>query len=165
MACLHDGAILFFGVGASKLGALGVAIGYAAFMSFAIIVGPTLFDHVPPDDPLATTELFGLVLSMMRVPTLQQAVAQVNRLSYGNGATIFTSSGAAARQFCAEIQCGMVGVNVGVPAPMAAFPFAGWNDSFYGDLHVQGMEGLQFYTRQKIVLSRWDSDYIRQMGW
>jgi malonate-semialdehyde dehydrogenase (acetylating)/methylmalonate-semialdehyde dehydrogenase len=128
-------------------------------------VGPTLFDHVPPGDKLATTELFGPLLSMMRADSLHEAVEWVNSLKYGNGATIFTGSGAAARQFCNDIQCGMVGVNVGVPAPMAVFPFSGWNDSFYGDLHVQGEEGVQFYTRQKVVLSRWDSQYIRQMGW
>jgi malonate-semialdehyde dehydrogenase (acetylating)/methylmalonate-semialdehyde dehydrogenase len=86
-------------------------------------------------------------------------------LSFGNGASIFTSSGAAARQFVREMQAGMLGVNIGVPAPMALFSFSGWNHSFFGDLHVQGIEGIMFYTRQKCVLSRWDSDYVRAMGW
>ena len=89
----------------------------------------------------------------------------MNTLSYGNGATIFTSSGASARQFVREIQAGMLGVNVGVPAPMALFSFSGWNQSFFGDLHVQGVEGMLFYTRQKVVLTRWDKNYVRQQGW
>ena len=86
-------------------------------------------------------------------------------LRFGNGASIFTSSGAAARQFVREMQSGMLGVNIGVPAPMALFSFSGWNDSFYGDLHVQGIEGVMFYTRQKCVLARWDKNYVRAMGW
>jgi len=97
--------------------------------------------------------------------SLDEAIATMNRLSFGNGASIFTSSGAAARQFVREMQAGMLGVNIGVPAPMALFSFSGWNHSFFGDLHVQGIEGIMFYTRQKCVLSRWDSDYVRAMGW
>jgi malonate-semialdehyde dehydrogenase (acetylating)/methylmalonate-semialdehyde dehydrogenase len=110
-------------------------------------------------------EIFGPVLSLVRPTSLTEAIAMVNQLSFGNGASIFTSSGSAARQFVREIQAGMVGVNVGVPAPMALFSFSGWNQSFYGDLHVQGVEGVMFYTRQKCILSRWDSDYVRAMGW
>lgn len=128
-------------------------------------VGPTLIDHVTPEMSLYTTEVFGPVLSMLRPNTLDEAIALLNRIPYGNGATIFTSNGASARQFAREIQCGMVGVNVGVPAPMALFPFSGWNQSFFGDLHVQGTEGVQFYTRQKVVLSRWDNTYKRTQGW
>ncbi|MFP6765683.1 MAG: aldehyde dehydrogenase family protein, partial [Planctomycetaceae bacterium] len=97
--------------------------------------------------------------------TLEEAIFQMNSQAYGNGASIFTSSGAAARQFARDIQCGMVGVNVGVPAPMALFSFSGWNRSFFGDLHVQGHEGVLFYTRQKVVLTRWDSNYVRSQGW
>ncbi|MFC5409792.1 CoA-acylating methylmalonate-semialdehyde dehydrogenase [Larkinella bovis] len=128
-------------------------------------VGPTLFDGITPDAHLFQEELFGPLLSMVHPKTLDEAIGWLNRLNFGNGAVIFTSSGAAARQFSQEINCGMVGVNVGVPAPMSLFPFAGWNDSFYGDLHMQGTEGVQFYTRQRVVLSRWDSSYHRQMGW
>ncbi len=101
----------------------------------------------------------------MRPETLDEALATMNSVAYGNGASIFTSSGAAARQFTREIQCGMLGINVGVPAPMALFSFSGWNNSFYGDLHVQGIEGVMFYTRQKVVLSRWDKSYVRAQGW
>jgi malonate-semialdehyde dehydrogenase (acetylating)/methylmalonate-semialdehyde dehydrogenase len=128
-------------------------------------VGPTLVDHVQPTMAVFKEEIFGPVLSMLRPKTLDEALATMNRVQFGNGASIFTSSGAAARQFTREIQCGMLGINVGVPAPMALFSFSGWNQSFFGDLHVQGIEGVMFYTRQKCVLSRWDSNYVRQHGW
>ena len=128
-------------------------------------VGPTLFDQVSPDERLFGQELFGPVLSMLHPRSLDEAIQCLNRLPYGNGATIFTSSGAAAREFARRIQCGMVGVNIGVPAPMAVFSFSGWGESFFGDLHVQGMEGVHFFTRQKVVLSRWDAGYVRQHGW
>jgi malonate-semialdehyde dehydrogenase (acetylating)/methylmalonate-semialdehyde dehydrogenase len=128
-------------------------------------VGATLIDQVTPAMSLYSTEVFGPVLSMLRPTTLDEAIALLNRIPYGNGATIFTSSGANARQFTRQIQAGMVGVNVGVPAPMALFPFSGWNNSFFGDLHVQGSEGVQFYTRQRVVLARWDNSYRRTQGW
>ncbi len=128
-------------------------------------VAPTLFEQATPDMPLAREELFGPVLTMLAPSSLDEAIAWANRSSYGNGAVIFTSSGGAARQFAREVQCGMIGVNVGVPAPMSVFAFSGWNRSFFGDLHVQGIEGVMFYTRQKIVLSRWDSAYRRTQGW
>ncbi len=128
-------------------------------------VGPTLIDRVKPQMSVFQDEIFGPVLSLVRPETLDEAIATMNNLSFGNGATIFTSSGAAARQFTREIQCGMLGINIGVPAPMALFSFSGWNDSFYGDLHVQGNEGVMFYTRQRVVLSRWDKGYVRAQGW
>ena len=96
-------------------------------------VGPSVFDKVTPEMQIARDEIFGPVLSVMRVASLEEAIAFANRSSYGNGAVIFTGDGAAARKFAREIQCGMVGVNVGVPAPMAVFPFSGWNQSFFGD--------------------------------
>jgi len=118
-------------------------------------LGPTLIDGVTPDQPLFTEELFGPVLSMMRPESLNEAIDWVNRIPFGNAATIFTHDGGAARRFAREAECGMIGVNVGVPAPMAIFSFSGWDESFFGDLHVQGMESIMFYTRQKTVLSRW----------
>lgn len=127
--------------------------------------GPALVDRVKPGMRLFEEEIFGPVLSLMRPQTLEEAIATMNRLAFGNGASIFTASGAAARQFVREMQCGMIGINVGVPAPMALFSFSGWNSSFFGDLHVQGVEGVMFYTRQKCVLSRWDKSYVRSMGW
>ena len=128
-------------------------------------VGPTLLDEVTPEHSTYNEELFGPVLSVMHPKSLEEAIDWVNRLPYGNAGTIFTTSGAAARQFSLEAECGMIGVNLGVPAPMALFSFSGWDQSFYGDLHVQGVEGVMFYTRQKTVLSRWDSDYRRVQGW
>jgi malonate-semialdehyde dehydrogenase (acetylating) / methylmalonate-semialdehyde dehydrogenase len=128
-------------------------------------VGPTLVDNVLPRMKMFQEEIFGPVLSLMRPRTLDEAIATMNGLSFGNGASIFTASGAATRQFVREIQAGMLGVNVGVPAPMALFSFSGWNQSFFGDLHVQGIEGVMFYTRQKCVLSRWDKNYARSQGW
>jgi malonate-semialdehyde dehydrogenase (acetylating)/methylmalonate-semialdehyde dehydrogenase len=118
-------------------------------------LGPSIFDRVQPEMQLAKDEIFGPVLTVMRSGDLGEAIARANQSRYGNGAVIFTRDGGAARQFVREIQCGMVGVNVGVPAPMAIFPFAGWNQSFFGDLHVQGSEGIRFYTRSKVILSRW----------
>ncbi len=128
-------------------------------------VGPTLLDHVRPEMDIANTELFGPILAMQRPATLDDAIARINAIGYGNGAVIFTASGGAARQFAREVQCGMVGVNVPVPAPMAMFAFSGWNQSFFGDLHVQGTEGVRFYTRQRLTLSRWDDSYVRKHGW
>ncbi len=128
-------------------------------------VRPALLTDLAPDSAPAQDEIFGPVLAMLRPRNLDEAIAWANRSPYGNGAVIFTSHGGAARQFAREIQCGMVGVNVGVPAPMAMFAFSGWNRSFFGDLHVQGTEGVLFYTRQKLILSRWDATYHRQQGW
>jgi len=128
-------------------------------------VGPTLLDRVQTQMSVFQDEIFGPVLSLVRPESLDEAIATMNQLSFGNGATIFTSSGAAARQFTREIQCGMLGINIGVPAPMALFAFSGWNASFFGDLHVQGNEGVLFYTRQRVVLSRWDKGYVRAQGW
>ena len=102
---------------------------------------------------------------MMNPKDLSQAISWINQLNYGNGSSIFTQSGAAAKEFKSKIKCGMIGINVGVPAPMSMFPFSGWNDSFYGDLHMQGNEGVQFYTRQKVTLSRWDNTYHNKSGW
>lgn len=118
-------------------------------------VPPTLFDHARPDMTIARQEIFGPVLTMLRPRDLAEAIAWANASPLGNGAVIFTTQGAAARQFTREIECGMVGVNVGVPAPTAVFEFSGWKGSFFGDLHLQGTEGILFYTRQKTVLSRW----------
>lgn len=118
-------------------------------------VGPTLFDEVQPAMTIAREEIFGPVLSLMTPGTIEEAIELANRSPFGNGATLFTQSGKWARQFAREVRCGMVGINVGIPAPMAIFPFTGWNQSFFGDLHLQGTEGVQFYTRQKVVLSRW----------
>jgi malonate-semialdehyde dehydrogenase (acetylating)/methylmalonate-semialdehyde dehydrogenase len=118
-------------------------------------VGATIVDQVAAEMTLAREEVFGPVLNVMRMEDLDQAIAQANASAFGNGAAIFTNSGAAAREFKHRVKAGMVGVNVGVPATMAMFPFTGWDASFFGDLHIQGREAVQFYTRQKVVTTRW----------
>jgi malonate-semialdehyde dehydrogenase (acetylating)/methylmalonate-semialdehyde dehydrogenase len=118
-------------------------------------LGATIVDGVEANMTLAREEVFGPVLNVMRVDDLDKAIAQANASAFGNGAAIFTNSGAAAREFKHRVKAGMVGINVGVPATMAMFPFTGWDDSFYGDLHIQGKEAVQFYTQQKVITSRW----------
>lgn len=119
------------------------------------LLGPSVVDRVQPAMRLAKEEIFGPVLSVIRTGDLDEALALGRQCDYGNGACIFTRSGWAARQFKRQFNAGMIGVNVGVPAPMAWFPFTGWNKSFFGDLHIQGTESVQFYTQQKMALTRW----------
>lgn len=118
-------------------------------------LGPTIFDHVEPQMHVAKTELFGPVLSVARVKDLDEAIEMTNSHPYGNGAVIYTRSGRAAREFKHRAGAGMIGINVGVPAPMAMFPFTGHDASFFGDLHIQGREGIAFYTQQKMIMTRW----------
>jgi malonate-semialdehyde dehydrogenase (acetylating) / methylmalonate-semialdehyde dehydrogenase len=160
----RDRVMSYIDRGASE-GARVVRDGRKQNVPPGFFVGPTLIDHVAPNMSVFKDEIFGPVLSMLRPKTLDEGIAWMNSIPYGNGASIFTTSGSSARRFVREIQCGMLGVNVGVPAPMALFSFSGWNQSFFGDLHVQGMEGVLFYTRQKCVLSRWDKNYVRMHGW
>jgi malonate-semialdehyde dehydrogenase (acetylating)/methylmalonate-semialdehyde dehydrogenase len=118
-------------------------------------LGTTLFDHVKPDMKIYQDEIFGPVLSVLRVETLEDAIALVNRNPYANGTAIFTESGGAARRFENEVQVGMVGVNVPIPVPVAFYSFGGWKSSLFGDLHVHGAEGVKFYTRTKVITTRW----------
>ncbi len=123
---------------------------------------PTILENVPPESDIAKTEIFGPVLSLMHAQTIEDAIRLVNDRSYGNMACIFTGSGAAARKFRNEADAGNIGVNIGVAAPMAFFPFSGWNDSFFGDLHGQGRHGVEFYTQTKVVVERWPREWSRQ---
>ncbi len=125
-------------------------------------VFPTLFDGVPPRSEIAHTEIFGPVLGLMHVASMDEAIALVNERRYGNMACIFTSDGASARRFRHEVNAGNVGVNVGVAAPMAYFPFSGWGESFFGDLHAQAAHGVEFYTQTKVVIERWPRDWSRR---
>jgi malonate-semialdehyde dehydrogenase (acetylating)/methylmalonate-semialdehyde dehydrogenase len=121
-------------------------------------LGATVLDGVQDGMSVAREEIFGPVLNVMHVGDLAEAIEQANRSPYGNGASIFTRSGRAAREFKHSVKAGMVGVNIGVPASMAWFPFNGWDESFFGDLHMQGKEGVQFFTRLKVTMTRWFSD-------
>ena len=121
-------------------------------------VGPTLFDHVLPAMTIYQEEIFGPVLCVVRVESLEAALDLVNRNPYANGVALFTRSGYAARRFQEEVEVGMVGINVPIPVPMAFYSFGGWRNSLFGDLHVHGMDGVRFYTRGKAVTARWTDD-------
>jgi malonate-semialdehyde dehydrogenase (acetylating) / methylmalonate-semialdehyde dehydrogenase len=118
-------------------------------------LGPCLFDHVAPEMTIYQEEIFGPVLSMLRTDDYEGTVELVNANPYGNGVAIFTNDGGTARRFQHEVQVGMVGINVPIPVPMAFFSFGGWKSSLFGDSHVYGSEGIRFYTRLKVVTTRW----------
>jgi malonate-semialdehyde dehydrogenase (acetylating)/methylmalonate-semialdehyde dehydrogenase len=123
---------------------------------------PTIISRLDPENVLAKREIFGPVLSLMHVETVDDAIALVNSRKYGNMASLFTKDGAAARKFWYEAEAGNIGINIGVAAPMAFFPFSGWRESFFGDLHGQGRDAFRFFTRQKVVVERWLSDWSRK---
>ena len=118
-------------------------------------LGPTILDHVTADMAVGREEIFGPVLSVARAGSLDEAIAQANRMALGNMATIFTSSGRSGREFRERVEAGMTGINVPIAQPFAFFPFSGWKGSFYGDLHVHGTDGIDFFTRKKVVVTRW----------
>ncbi len=118
-------------------------------------LGPTLFDNVSPKMSIYRDEIFGPVLSVVRAPTYDAALELVNDNPYGNGTAIFTNDGGAARRFQNEVEAGMVGVNVPIPVPVAYYSFGGWKASLFGDTHMYGPDGVHFYTRTKVVTSRW----------
>jgi malonate-semialdehyde dehydrogenase (acetylating)/methylmalonate-semialdehyde dehydrogenase len=119
------------------------------------LMGPTILTIADRESELAREELFGPLLGLLEVESLDEALEFVNASRYGNASVIFTSSGAAVRRYRNEVEAGMVGVNVGVPAPVAWFPFAGWKDSMVGDLHANGHDAIDFYTRKKVLTTRW----------
>jgi malonate-semialdehyde dehydrogenase (acetylating) / methylmalonate-semialdehyde dehydrogenase len=123
---------------------------------------PTLLDGVPAASALSTTEIFGPVLSLVHAKTLEEGIETLSRSPFGNMASIFTSSGAAARKFRYEVPAGNIGINIGVAAPMAYFPFSGWRDSFLGVLHGQGRDAVEFYTDKKVVVERWPKEWSRK---
>jgi malonate-semialdehyde dehydrogenase (acetylating)/methylmalonate-semialdehyde dehydrogenase len=125
-------------------------------------VKPTILDGVPADSELSHTEIFGPVLSMVHANDMDEALAFLERNPYGNQASLFTSSGAAARRFRYEAPAGNVGINIGVAAPMAYFPFSGWKDSFFGIMHGQGRDAVEFFTEKKIVVERWAKEHSRK---
>jgi malonate-semialdehyde dehydrogenase (acetylating)/methylmalonate-semialdehyde dehydrogenase len=138
-----------------EIGADLVADGRGVGPSDGFFLGPTIFDRVTPEMKLWKDEMFGPILSVMRASDIDEAINLMNASRYGNAASIFTTSGANAREFKRRAEAGMIGVNVGVAAPMAFFPFTGWKNSFFGDLHATGSDGIRFYTRHKVITSRW----------
>lgn len=125
-------------------------------------VKPTILNNVNPESDIAKTEIFGPVLSLMHADDLDGVIEMINKNRYGNMACLFTSNGAAARKFRYEVQAGNIGINLGVAAPMAFFPFTGWKDSFFGDLHGQGWDAIEFYTDKKVVIERWPKEWSRK---
>lgn len=125
-------------------------------------VRPTILADVPLGSEISKTEIFGPVLSLMHVNTVDEAIELVNSGQYGNQASLFTSSGSAARKFRYEAEAGNIGINIGVAAPMAFFPFSGWKDSFFGDMHGQGMDAVEFFTQKKVVVERWPREWTRK---
>jgi malonate-semialdehyde dehydrogenase (acetylating)/methylmalonate-semialdehyde dehydrogenase len=125
-------------------------------------VKPSVLDHVPATSELTDTEIFGPVLSLVHADDLDDAMAFLERSAYGNQASLFTSSGSAARRFRYEAAVGNIGINIGVAAPMAYFPFSGWKDSFFGVMHGQGRDAIEFYTEKKVVVERWAKEHSRK---
>ena len=125
-------------------------------------VKPTVLDGVPGSSELADTEIFGPVLSLVHAGDMDEALAFLERSAYGNQASLFTSSGSAARRFRYEAPAGNIGINIGVAAPMAYFPFSGWKDSFFGIMHAQGRDAVEFYTEKKVVVERWAKEHSRK---
>ncbi|HEY1499222.1 MAG TPA: CoA-acylating methylmalonate-semialdehyde dehydrogenase [Acidobacteriaceae bacterium] len=136
-------------------GAEAILDGRGAGGAEGAFVGPTVLDHVGRSATVAREEIFGPVLSVIRAETLDDAIAVVNASEFGNTTTIYTKSGKAAREYQSRVEVGMVGVNMTVSAPMAFFPFAGWKNSFFGDLHAHGKDAVAFYTEQKVLMTRW----------
>ncbi|MDQ6914037.1 MAG: CoA-acylating methylmalonate-semialdehyde dehydrogenase [Verrucomicrobiota bacterium] len=159
----HRDRVMSLVANGEKEGAKIIADGRSVKVSDApngFFLGATIVDQVRNEMEIAREEVFGPVLNVMRMEDLDAAIQIANKSSYGNGTAIFTNSGKAAREFKNRVKAGMVGINVGVPATMAMFPFTGWDESFYGDLHIQGKEGVQFYTQQKVVTTRWFGDDV-----
>jgi malonate-semialdehyde dehydrogenase (acetylating)/methylmalonate-semialdehyde dehydrogenase len=124
-------------------------------------IRPTVLEELPPEGELARTEVFGPVLGILPMPSLENALDWINHNPFGNMASLFTASGAAARKFRHEADAGNIGINIGVAAPLATFPFSGWKDSFFGDLHGQSMDAVNFFTQKKVVVERWPKEWSR----
>ncbi|HEX9184624.1 MAG TPA: CoA-acylating methylmalonate-semialdehyde dehydrogenase [Burkholderiales bacterium] len=150
----RDKVASYIGKGRAE-GATLVVDGSNPPLKEGFFLGTSLFDHVTPEMSIYRDEIFGPVLVVLRVQTLEEAIELINRNPYANGTAIFTESGGAARRFENEVQVGMVGINVPIPVPVAFYSFGGWKNSLFGDLHVHGLEGVKFYTRTKVITTRW----------
>jgi len=153
----HRDRVASYLTSATEQGASVVVDGrqHECFSGPGFFLGPSLVDHVTPQMDCYRDEIFGPVLSVVRVDSYQQAIELVNASPWGNGAAIFTRDGGAARRFQHEVQAGMVGVNIPIPVPVGYFSFGGWKQSLFGDAHIYGPESINFYTRGKVVTSRW----------
>ncbi|HEX2845119.1 MAG TPA: aldehyde dehydrogenase family protein, partial [Chitinophagaceae bacterium] len=125
-------------------------------------IRPTIIENLPVGGELLRTEIFGPVMSLLHMKTVEEAIAFINNGAYGNMACIFTSSGSSARKFRSQAMAGNIGINIGVAAPMAQFPFSGWKESFFGDLHGQGKHAVEFFTQTKVVIERWPKEWSRK---
>jgi malonate-semialdehyde dehydrogenase (acetylating) / methylmalonate-semialdehyde dehydrogenase len=125
-------------------------------------VRPTILMDMQPGSEIWKTEIFGPVLGLMHVNTVDEAIELANSGRYGNQASLFTASGSAARKFRYEVNAGNIGINIGVAAPMAFYPFSGWKESFFGDMHGQGMDAVEFFTQKKVVVERWPKEWTRK---
>ena len=157
----HDRILSLIGQGATE-GAKPIVDGRSVPSSKGSFVGPTVLDALPATSSLMETEIFGPVLSVVHAKSVEEAVDMIDRSPYGNASSIFTSSGAAARKFRNAVSTGNVGVNIGVPAPMAYFPFSGWKGSFFGVMHAQGRDAIEFYTDKKVIVERWPREWSRK---
>ena len=149
------------GQGADQ-GARAVVDGRGARSAGGSFVGPTVLDGLPATSPLMETEIFGPVLSVVHARSVDEAIQMIDRSAYGNASSIFTASGAEARKFRTSVSTGNVGINIGVPAPMAYFPFSGWKGSFFGVMHAQGRDAVEFYTDKKVIVERWPREWSRK---
>jgi malonate-semialdehyde dehydrogenase (acetylating) / methylmalonate-semialdehyde dehydrogenase len=155
VTCQHRDKVAGYIDAGLKEGAKMIVDGRSPASKEGFFLGTTLFDQVKPEMSIYRDEIFGPVLIVLRTGSIDEAIALVNKNPYANGTAIFTESGGAARRFAAEIQVGMVGINVPIPVPVAYFSFGGWKNSLFGDLHVHGSESVKFYTRTKVVTTRW----------
>lgn len=154
----------FIGLGASEGASVPVDGRGAVIPGYekGSFVRPTILMDMKPHSEIWKTEIFGPVLGVMHVNTIDEAIALANAQAYGNQASLFTASGSAARKFRYEVEAGNIGINIGVAAPMAFFPFSGWKESFYGDMHGQGMDAVEFFTQKKVVVERWPKEWTRK---
>ncbi|HEY6491083.1 MAG: CoA-acylating methylmalonate-semialdehyde dehydrogenase [Terracidiphilus sp.] len=157
----RERVVALIGQGAGD-GAKPVVDGRSVSSSKGSFVGPTVLDGLPASSSLMETEIFGPVLSVVHAKSVDEAIAMIDRSPYGNASSIFTSSGAEARKFRNTVSTGNVGINIGVPAPMAWFPFSGWKGSFFGVMHAQGRDAIEFYTDKKVIVERWPREWSRK---
>jgi malonate-semialdehyde dehydrogenase (acetylating)/methylmalonate-semialdehyde dehydrogenase len=157
----RDRVVSLIGKGAED-GAKTIVDGRGVAKDGGSFVGPTVLDGLPAHSSLMETEIFGPVLSVVHAKSVEDAVELIDRSPYGNASSIFTSSGAAARKFRNIVSTGNVGVNIGVPAPMAYFPFSGWKGSFFGVMHAQGRDAIEFFTDKKVIVERWPREWSRK---